>query len=223
MTPHGRFITIEGGDGAGKTTQALALVQALKHAAISVVATREPGGTPGADAIRSLLLAGDEHRWDAETEVLLFTAARRDLVRRVIAPALASEAVVVCDRFIDSTTAYQGAGRGVSRVLLAAAQGIAIGDLRPDLTLILDVPPEVAAERTARRRELNRFDRMNGGFHERVRAAFKAIADMHPGRCVLIDAAGPAWAVHRQILSTVSRRLGIALTPVIHPDPEEDK
>jgi dTMP kinase len=163
------------------------------------------------------LLGGGEDRWDAETEVLLFSAARRDLVRRVILPALEDGSWVVCDRFIDSMRAYQGAGRGVSNMVLAAAQSIAIGDLKPNLTLILDVS-QYAVARIRRRGPADRFERLGRDFHDRVRAAYRAIADMEPERCVLIDADAPRWKVHLDILNTVHQRFQVALKPVLYDD-----
>ena len=154
--PRGRFISIEGGEGAGKSTQVGLLVAALDRAGIPVRATREPGGSPGAEAIRRLLLEGEGERWDAISEALLLVAARRDHVARLIAPALAQGVWVVSDRFADSTMAYQGYGKGVAFDDLATLHHLALGDFAPDLTVILDLPVETGLARAAARSAADR-------------------------------------------------------------------
>lgn len=207
----GRLITLEGGEGAGKTTQLPLLVRALERAGIEALATREPGGSAGAEAIRRLLLEGDSARWDAQQEVLLLMAARRDHMSRLIEPALARGVWVVSDRFADSTLAYQGYGRGLKPAEIALLQRFAIGDFVPDLTLILDLPVEIGRARAATRSTLaDRFERLGPNFHGRLRQGFRAIAAAEPGRCVLIDAAAAPQAVHRAVLDAVARRLGAA-------------
>jgi dTMP kinase len=197
-------------------------VAALARAGIAVERTREPGGSAGAEAIRSLLLDGDNERWDAVGEVLLFYAARRDHVTRLIRPALDRGVWVVCDRFADSTLAYQGYGRGLPLADLRALHRFALGDFAPDLTLILDLPVAEGLARAARRSvglqptgssrgDADRFERLDAVFHERLRQGFRAIADDNPARCVVIDAAGDQGSVHRAVLATVAARLGIAL------------
>ena len=210
----GRFITIEGGEGAGKSTQVDLLVAALTRAGIAAQRTREPGGSEGAEVIRRLLLEGADERWDAISETLLFYAARREHVTRLIAPALDRGTWVVCDRFADSTIAYQGYGRGLPLGELQALHRFALGDFAPDLTLILDVPVAEGLARAARRSgNADRFERLDAAFHERLRQGFQQIAAADPQRCVVIDASGAVENVHREVLSTVATRLGVVLSP----------
>ena len=190
------------------------LVAALARAGIAVERTREPGGSPGAEAIRELLLEGADERWDAVAEALLLYAARRDHVVRLIAPALARGRWVVCDRFADSTLAYQGYGRGVPLAELAALHRLALDDFAPDLTLILDLPVAEGLARAARRSgDPDRFERLDAAFHERLRQGFREIAARHPERCAVIDAAADPDSVHRAVLTAVAARLGIDLAP----------
>ena len=212
LTARGKFITVEGGEGAGKSTQVALLVSALGRAGIAALATREPGGSPGAEAIRQLLLQGESERWDAVGETLLFFAARRDHVARTIEPALAAGRWVICDRFTDSTIAYQGYGRGLPLDQLAALQRFALDGFVPDLTLILDFPIAEGLARAARRAgAADRFERLDREFHQRLRDGFLAIAEAEPERCAVIDASGDPDAVHRAIVSVVAARLGVAL------------
>jgi dTMP kinase len=211
----GRFITVEGGEGAGKSTQVDALVEALARGGIPALRTREPGGSAGAEAIRELLLTGADERWDPVTEVLLLNAARRDHVARLIRPALERGLWVVSDRFFDSTIAYQGYGRGVALAELIAAHHLAVGDFLPDLTLILDLPVTEGLARAARRgpggAAEDRFERLDRAFHERLRLGFREIAAESPGRCVLIDAARDIESVGRAVLAAVRERLAVRL------------
>ncbi len=209
--PRGRFISIEGGEGAGKSTQIGLLVAALDSAGIAVRATREPGGSAGGEAIRRLLLEGEGERWDAISEALLLVAARRDHVARVIAPALAQGAWVVSDRFADSTTAYQGYGRGVALQDLATLHRFALGDFAPDLTVILDLPVEIGLARAAARSAADRFERLDRDFHEKLRQGYRQIAAENPARCILIDASADPQTVYRAVLAAVQQRLGMAL------------
>ena len=206
----GRFISIEGGEGAGKSTQVGLLVAALDRAGVLVQATREPGGSPGGEAIRRLLLEGEGERWDPISEALLLVAARRDHVARVIAPALAQGLWVVSDRFADSTTAYQGHGKGVALQDLATLHRIALGDFAPDLTVILDLPVEIGLARAAARSAADRFERLDRNFHERLRRGFRQIADENPIRCALLDASGDPQTVHRAVVAAVEQRLGLS-------------
>jgi len=213
MAGPGFFLTVEGIDGAGKSTQARMLAGRLRMLGREVVETREPGGAPGAEDIRRLLVEGDPERWSPETETLLFTAARRDHVERVIRPALARGAVLVCDRYVDSTRAYQGAGAPERRVLVDRLHRLAIG-LDPDLTLIFDMDPAAALERARRRvsdLDEDRFERKGAKFQARLREEFLAIAAAEPARCALIDAAQPPDSVAGQVWAAVAPRLG--LTP----------
>jgi len=212
MAASGFFLTVEGVDGAGKSTQARMLAGRLRALGREVVETREPGGAPGAEEIRRLLVEGDPERWSAETETLLFTAARRDHVERVVTPALARGAVVLCDRYIDSTRAYQGAGAPEQRELVDLLHRLAIG-LDPDLTLIFDIDPATALERArSRTSDLaeDRFERKGAAFQARLRDEFLAIAAAAPARCTLIDAARPAETVAGQVWAAVAPRLGLA-------------
>ena len=219
----GRFITIEGGEGAGKSTQAPLLVAALERAGIAALATREPGGSPGAEAIRQLLLEGDGERWDAAGEALLLVAARRDHVTRLIEPALARGVWVVSDRFADSTSAYQGYGRGLMPADIAGLHRFALGDFAPDLTLILDLPVEIGLARAAlRHAAADRFERLDHAFHERLRQGFRTIVTAEPARCVLVDAAAAPAAVHRAVLAAVSQRLDVDLDPSAPPGGERE-
>ena len=212
MAARGRFITIEGGEGAGKTTQVGLLVSALARAGITARATREPGGSPGAEAIRRLLLEGEGERWDAVGEALLLVAARHDHVTRLIEPALVQGIWVVSDRFADSTFAYQGYGRDLALDDLAALHRFALGAFAPDLTLILDLPVEIGLARAAARpAAADRFERLDHAFHERLRQGFRRIAAEDSGRCVIIDAAGDPGVVHRALLATIAQRLGVVL------------
>lgn len=201
--PRGRFITLEGGEGVGKSTQIRLLAEALRARGLDVVETREPGGTEGAEAIRALLLGGAADRWNPQTEALLFAAARADHVARVIRPALERGAWVVCDRFIDSNRAYQAGASGLADADIMAAHRIGSGGLMPDRTLLLTLPLDVAAERAAQRDagRADRFGARGRAFHEAVNTAFLAQAAQEPERIRVIDAADSAEAVSRRILS----------------------
>ena len=214
MAARGRFITIEGGEGAGKSTQLDLLVRALERAGIAAQRTREPGGSEGAEAIRRLLLEGADERWDAIAETLLFYAARREHVTRLIQPTLDRGIWVVCDRFADSTIAYQGYGRGLPMAELQALHRFALGDFAPDLTLILDLPAAEGLARAAKRSgSADRFERLDTAFHERLRQGFQQIAATDPQRCVVIDASGDVDNVHRSALAAVAARLEARLAP----------
>ena len=215
----GRFITVEGGEGAGKSTQVPLLVAALEQAGIAALATREPGGSEGAEAIRRLLIEGPRERWDAASEALLINAARRDHVARLIRPALKRRVWVVCDRFADSTLAYQGYGRGLPPSDIWALHHVALGGFGPDLTLILDLPVEIGLARIASRTApADRFERLDRAFHERLRQGFLAIAAAEPLRCAVIDATAGPELVHRAILDAVAERLGVGLPHPAFPD-----
>lgn len=207
----GLFLVFEGVDGAGKTTQLRRLAARLRATGRDVVETREPGGSPGAEAIRRLLVEGEPGRWSAETELLLFTAARRDHVELTLRPALARGAVILCDRFVDSTRAYQGA-RGASAGLVDLLHERLIG-LDPDLTLILDLDPAAAHARGAPRAAAAgeaRFESLGLDFQRRLRAAFLAIAEAEPARRRVIDASGEPDAVAERVFAVVAPRLSAA-------------
>jgi len=204
----GRFITLEGGEGAGKTTQIARLKAWLERRGHTVLTTREPGGAPGAEMVRKLLVEGPAERWDGTTEALLHCAARRDHLRATVWPALKRGDWVISDRFADSTMAYQGYGHGIDRSVLGKLYDIAVGDFRPDLTLVLDLPVEVGLARAAARRgNETRYEALPISFHERVRAGFLQIAITDPGRCVVIDAAADVDAIARAIAGSVDERL----------------
>ena len=186
----GRFITLEGGEGSGKSTQGRLLAEALRADGHEVLLTREPGGTPGAEAIRGLLVTGDPDRWTPWSDALLMTAARVDHVARVIRPALERGATVICDRFIDSTRAYQGAGRGLEDAALIDLHNEAVG-LWPDVTLVLRLGIGEGLSRANARGGLEtRFESIEGSFHARVALFFFELPNMEPGRCKAIDATG---------------------------------
>jgi dTMP kinase len=204
----GKFITFEGGEGAGKSTQLKHLAARLEEAGREVVATREPGGSPGAEDIRALVLRGQADRWSPVTETLLMYAARRDHVERVIRPALARGAWVVCDRFADSTRAYQGAAGGTDPALIAALETHILEATRPDLTLIFDLPVDLGLQRShARAGPDMRFESKGQAFHQRLREAFLAIAEAEPGRCAVVDATGSLDAVAAAVWAAVEARL----------------
>lgn len=206
----GRFITLEGGEGAGKSTQLKRLVARLEARGLEVTATREPGGSPGAESIRELVLNGSADRWSPVTETLLMYAARRDHIERVIAPALASGAWVVCDRYADSTRAYQGAAGGVDPDMISALETHVLGEVRPDLTLVFDLPTDVGLERAhARAGGEMRFESKGLAFHERLREAFLEIARSEPARCVVIDATRDMDGVEAQAWAAVEQRLPV--------------
>jgi dTMP kinase len=203
----GVFITFEGVDGAGKSTQLRLLAEFLRAAGRTVVTTREPGGAPGAELIRRLLVEGEPGRWSAETELLLFTAARRDHLERTLRPALNAGAVVLCDRFADSTRAYQSAGRGADAAMVETLHALVIG-VEPDLTLVLDIDPDRAVMRDAAAKGAEtRFEAFGADFQRRLRAAFLTIAAAAPARCVIIDADGPPQTVADRVRAAVSARL----------------
>lgn len=210
----GKFITLEGGEGGGKSTQVRRLAAALGAQVGEIVLTREPGGSPGAEQIRSLLVDGEVHRWDSITETLLHFAARRDHLVSTVQPALARGAWVISDRFADSTLAYQGYGHGVDKRDIAELYRICVGDLKPDLTLILDLPVEVGLARAAGRGGgEDRYERMDRDFHGRLRQGFLEIARTEPDRCAVIDASLGEDEVHEQIMAAVRARLALPSAP----------
>jgi len=208
----GVFITFEGGEGAGKSSQMSLLARTLSACGLEVVTTREPGGAKGAEEIRALLVSGATGRWDPMSELLLYVAARREHVVRMIEPALVRGAWVLCDRFADSTMAYQGYGHGLGPAPCEAAHKLAFGAFAPDLTLILDLPAELGLARArARSGGEDRYERMELAFHERLRRGFLEIARAAPERCRVIDARGSIAAVEAEVRRTVAERFALAL------------
>lgn len=208
----GRLITLEGGEGAGKSTQARRLASWIADTyEVDVRITREPGGAPGAEAIRELVVAGVTDRWDPGTEVLLHVAARREHVLRTICPALAEGRWVISDRFSDSTRAYQGVVQGAGLDFVDDIGRLAIGSMvQPDLTFLLDLPVGMGLARARSRGTTNRYERMGEAFHERLRAAFLAIASKESDRIKVVDASGSEDEVAGRLGSEVSRRWPIA-------------
>ena len=203
----GLFLTFEGIDGSGKSTQAKRLANALQSAGHDVVLTREPGGSPGAEEIRRLVLEGDPDRWSAETEILLFTAARRDHLERTILPALGAGKVVICDRFADSTRMYQGLSRGDLRPVVDQLHSLMIGR-EPDLTLLIDMDPEIGLSRAKGRQGTEeRFEDFGVDLQRKMRAGFLSLADEFSQRFRVIDGAQPMDAVADEILSLVTGAL----------------
>jgi len=209
----GRFITLEGGEGTGKSTQMAMLADALRGSGIDVLATREPGGAPGAEEIRRLLVEGAVARWDAMSEALLHYAARREHLQKTVLPALGVGRWVISDRFSDSTTAYQGYGHGLALDVLERLHRLVVGDFVPDLTVILDLPVDVGLQRAAVRPGFeDRYERMGLDFHCRLRDGFLDIARREPGRCVVIDGAASPEEVQQAIRAVVRERLGVAVS-----------
>jgi dTMP kinase len=206
----GRFITFEGGEGSGKSTHGQLLADRLKALGLDVVVTREPGGSPGAEVIRHILLSGLAKPLGAETEAILFAAARDDHVRTVILPAINAGKWVISDRFLDSTRVYQGSVGNVDPRLIRSLERVTVGTAVPDLTFILDVPATVGLARAKRRRGAADADRFEGEaieFHGQLRSAFRALAELEPLRCVLIDGRAPKDVVAERIWAIVQERL----------------
>lgn len=202
------FITLEGGEGAGKSTQAARLASRLTEHGLDVVSTREPGGSPGAESIRGLLVNGAHDRWSPVTETLLMYAARRDHIERLIRPALDRHATVICDRFIDSTRAYQGVAGGVPDGLIESLESTTLDGVWPDLTLVFDLPVEMGLSRASNRSTSEiRFETKDLEFHRRLREGFLEIASREPDRCAIVDASLPTDTVADHIWSIVETRL----------------
>ena len=206
----GHFITLEGGEGAGKSTQVKRLAAALTAKGITVVTTREPGGSPGAEEIRALLVNGAPGRWDALTETLLVYAARADHIKHTIGPALLADKWVISDRFTDSTYAYQGAGRGLARETIRRIDAVVLDDFSPDFTLMLDLDVETGLARAGKRGPAeSRFENFGRDFHDRLRQGFLDIARRYPNRCVVIDAMQDEDAVAAAIWAAVAGHFGL--------------
>lgn len=203
------FITFEGGEGAGKSTQIARLAQRLRQEGHDVVTTREPGGSADADAIRELLVTGEPGRWSAAGEALLNYAARESHLKHTVRPALAAGRTVLCDRFADSTRAYQGLAGGLGLEFVERLDLAIVGETQPDITLVFDLDPETGLERAQQRGGADRFERKGIGFHRKLRDAFRQIAQDHPGRCHLIDASAGIDDVATQIWQAVSSRMAL--------------
>lgn len=208
----GRFITFEGGEGTGKSTQAQLLARRLERLGLQVLVTREPGGSPGAEIIRHVLLSGAAQPLGPDAEAMLFAAARDDHVQCTVRPALAAGRWVISDRFADSTRVYQGVLGEVDKPLIRALERLAVGDTRPDLTFVLDLAPEAGLARAARRRggaAADRFEHEALQFHARLREAYRELAAAEPARCVLVDASGSPEGVAVVVWKACTERLGL--------------
>jgi dTMP kinase len=214
----GRFITFEGGEGTGKSTQASLLAERLRGYGLGVVVTREPGGSPGAEAIRHVVLSGAAQPLGSHAEAILFAAARDDHVSQLIRPALEAGRWVICDRFADSTRIYQGVLGNVDPRVISSLERITVGDTRPDVTVILDMPTELGLERASSRRgrgSTDRFEAETLEFHNKLREAYRELAEREPDRCVLIDAGGEASTVADAVWAVINRRLDPSSAPLI--------
>ncbi len=211
-----RFITLEGGEGAGKSTQIKLLAKSFAAARIKAITTREPGGSQGGEAIRNLVVSGKVDAWKPETEALLFMAARLDHVENLIKPALKKGQWVLCDRFHDSTIVYQGIGKGVSAAWLDKLYALLLGKFVPDMTLLLDLDPKSGLKRADKRGNTkeSRFERMRLAYHQKLRTGFLSLAKKHPKRFVKIDASHPPDKVHSAIIRAVNKRFGLALESI---------
>lgn len=210
-----RFITLEGGEGAGKSTQIKLLAKAFEAAGLSAITTREPGGSAGGEAIRNLVVTGAADRWHPTTESLLFMAARYDHLETKIKPALARGEWVLCDRFYDSTYIYQGIAKQVGSAWLDQLYRLLFANAAPDLTLLLDLPPSVGLARADKRGNVaeSRFEQMDVSFHEQLREGFLGLAESHPERIRIIDATADAASVHALAIQAINARFGLALKP----------
>jgi dTMP kinase len=213
----GHFITFEGGEGTGKSTQAALLAKKLSTFGIAVVQTREPGGSPGAEIIRHILLSGAAKPLGANAEALLFAAARADHIATVIKPAMRAGKWVICDRFLDSTRVYQGLDGSVGRPFVKGLEKLTVGNFLPEITFILDLPAKVGLDRARARRggaAADRFETEALAYHEALNAAFREIAAKEPLRCVLIDASGSTEKVAGDVWNVVRKRLDPASAPL---------
>lgn len=207
----GVFISFEGGEGCGKSTQLKLLFEKLVQSGINVLQTREPGGTPQAEQLRSLVLTGADDAWDATEELMLFSAARRNHSRKLIRPAMGEGKWVLSDRYLDSTTVYQGYGRGYPLDKIEVMHDLATDGLRPDLTLVFDIDPAIGVTRSMARRGNTevRFENLDRTFHDHVRQGFLAVAAKEAKRCAVIDASGSIEDVQKRVWNTVSQRFGL--------------
>ncbi len=208
----GQFISFEGGEGSGKSTQLKMLTLAFEKSGLPFISTREPGGSKGAEKIRSLLVSGEVDSWDSLTETLLFNAARCDHISRVVKPAISEGKTIICDRFLDSTIVYQGIGKGLGTDYIKNLHHMIFGNFMPNLTIILDINPEDGLKRAGgRNHDENRFEKLDIEFHKLIRAGFLNIAKQEPERCVVLDATQEVETIHRQIIKTIHTHCGIML------------
>lgn len=209
---NGQFISFEGGEGSGKSTQLKLLTAAFEKSSLPFISTREPGGSSGAERIRSLLVSGEIDSWDSLTETLLFNAARADHINRIITPALVEGKTVICDRFFDSTLVYQGIGKGLGEAYIKNLHHLIFGNFMPNLTIILDIASEDGLARAGTRSgDETRFEQLDIEFHRKIRTGFLTIARNEPERCVVLDATKEASILHQQIISIICARCGIFL------------
>jgi dTMP kinase len=209
-----QFITFEGGEGSGKTTQSKMLFKSFQDAGIKSIWTREPGGTESAELIRQLLVTGEIDKWHPVTELLLHNAARNEHVAKLIQPNIKEGKVVICDRFVDSTMAYQGFGHKLGRKLPAMLHNITMEGVSPELTFILDIDPEIGLARTNQQGENNRYEKFNLEFHQRVRKGFQEIGKLASGRCITLDAQDTVDHIHKKIINIINEATGLDLKPV---------
>ncbi len=208
----GKFISLEGGEGTGKSTQLKLLAKSIERVGMRVIETREPGGTEQAERIRSILVTGNSSKLNPFTELLLHNAARKEHVENVIKPGLAEGKIVISDRFADSTVAYQAYGHELGTAIVKSITQLTIGNFTPDLTIILDIKPEEGLKRAGSRAgSETRYEQMEKAFHERVREGFLAIAKQEPERCVVISSDKSVEAVHKSIISVVNSHLSLNL------------
>lgn len=208
----GYFITFEGGEGSGKSTQLKMLSSAFEKSGKPFIATREPGGSENAEKIRSLLVSGSADSWDPITETLLFTAARSDHVNRLVKPAIAEGKIVICDRFFDSTLVYQGIGKKLGENYIKSLHHMVFGNFMPDLTIILDIDPALGLKRAGERRgSENRFEQLDIKFHQQIREGFLQTARNEPLRCVVLDAMKDADILHIHIKEIIGEKCGVVL------------
>jgi dTMP kinase len=215
MTNKGKLITFEGGEGSGKSTQCKLLKKAFDNQNLEIIHTREPGGTEGAELIRDLLVKGDVNKWDAITETLLHLAARQDHIRNLIKPSLDSGKHIICDRFTDSTIAYQGFAHGLGLAKIDFLQKQVLGNFQPDITFILDISVKDGITRAAKRNDIeNRYEKMGNFFHTKVKEGFLEIARKDPNRCILIKANDSIDNVHQIVINSINEKFSLSLESV---------
>lgn len=212
---HKNFISFEGGEGSGKSTQLRLLSSAFERAGLPFVSTREPGGTPSAERIRELLVSGEGDAWSALSETLLFQAARAEHIEKLIKPALTARKTIICDRFVDSTIVYQGIGKGLGVEYIKNLHRMAFGNFMPSLTILLDIAPEEGLKRAGSRNgNENRFEELDIIFHQKIRVGFLEIAKNEPNRCVVLDSMQSAESLHQQIIAKILERLEISVLAI---------